>query len=41
MAGTVLGTREIVVTRKMSALRELVFSWSGESHKTNECTNNI
>lgn len=41
MAGTALGTKEIVVTRKMSALRELVFSWSGESHRTNECTNNI
>lgn len=36
---SILNTRNMVVTRKMSALGELIFSWSGESHTINKSTN--
>lgn len=36
---SILSARNMVVTRKMLALGELMFSWSGESHTINKSTN--
>lgn len=41
MAGTILSTTDTAVTRKMSALVEPMFSWSGESHTINKSTDTI
>lgn len=41
MASTILSTTNTAVTRKMSALVEPIFSWSGESHTINTSTDNI